>query len=181
MIRHIDKGWLPQVQKSPSPFFNERPDVEIDMLIIHNISLPCGAFGTPYIHDLFMGCLDCSCHDSFTDLIGLQVSTHFFIDRSGCVTQYVATDKRAWHAGASVFQDRQNINDCSIGIELEGTDKQEYTDRQYASLIDITEQLMQEYPITSEYIVGHCDIAPDRKTDPGPYFDWQRYLSSIRS
>lgn len=172
-------GWLSGVRKEISPFYNDRPDVPVDMLVIHNISLPCGQYGTPFIFDLFNGCLDCSAHESFSDLAGMQVSAHFFIDRCGCVTQFVSTDKRAWHAGVSEFNGRKNINDCSIGIELEGTDDTPFTDAQYASLADLTNRLMQEYPISYGNIVGHSDVAPGRKTDPGKYFDWDRYFLEL--
>jgi len=173
------QGWLSNIRKRQSPFFSDRPDVPVDMLVIHNISLPCGHFGTPYVSDLFMGCLDCAEHESFSDLTGLEVSAHFFIDRHGRVTQFVATEKRAWHAGVSEFKGRENINDCSIGVELEGTDDIDYTDEQYQSLIDLTVSLMKEYPITCGQIVGHCDVSPGRKTDPGSSFDWDRYISAV--
>ena len=172
-------GWVYGVRHVPSPYFNDRPVVNIDMLVIHNISLPCGQFGTPYVLDLFAGCLDCSVDDSFADLENLQVSSHFFISRVGEITQFVPLDKRAWHAGVSCYQGRENINDCSIGIELEGTDDLPYTDEQYSALVSLTNQLMCEYPINSSNIVGHSDIAPERKTDPGKAFDWYRYLSAI--
>ena len=181
MSNIFNQGWLLSSQKCSSPFFNDRPEILIDMLVIHNISLPCGHFGTPYVSDLFLGCLDCAEHESFSDLIGLQVSPHFFIDRHGCVKQFVATDKRAWHAGVSEFRGRDNINDCSIGIELEGTDVTNYTDEQYHALIELTKNLMKEYPIKSDHIVGHNDVAPGRKTDPGSSFDWKRYISAVEA
>ncbi len=164
-----------------SPHWNERPDPEdISLLVIHNISLPAGQFGTGYIDDLFMGCLDCQLHPSFDLLEGLRVSAHCVIDRQGEISQYVPFAKRAWHAGQSCFEGRDNCNDFAIGIELEGTDELPYTDAQYSALAQLTEMIRLRYPrITKQRIVGHSDIAPDRKTDPGPAFDWARYRAML--
>ncbi|EWH11868.1 N-acetyl-anhydromuranmyl-L-alanine amidase [Catenovulum agarivorans DS-2] len=165
----------------PSKFFNTRPDnIDIDLLVIHCISLPEGEYGLPYIEDLFLGCLDCNQHASFADLVGLEVSAHFFIKRNGEIIQFVPMDLRAWHAGVSKFDGRSNCNDFSIGIELEGTDKSEFTQLQYQALVKTTGQIMRLYPkITPERIVGHSDIAPGRKTDPGIGFNWGHYKQQL--
>ena len=159
----------------PSPNFNERPtDSDIALLVIHNISLPPGQFGTPFVADLFLNQLDLQADPWFKEhLQGLTVSAHFFIDRDGHVTQYVSCDARAWHAGVSQHAGREQCNDFSIGIELEGTDTLAYTTEQYTALAALTACLRARYPLTA--VRGHCDIAPGRKTDPGPAFDWVRY------
>lgn len=180
LSRYFPEGWYVKAKKKPSPFYNERPTMEVSVLVIHNISLPAGKFGTPYVQDLFMGCLDCSAHESFADLRNVEVSAHFFISRGGKLTQFVATDKRAWHAGVSSYKGRENVNDFSLGIELEGTDDIPYTNKQYETLKKLTKHIMAEYAVTLESIVGHCDIAPARKTDPGASFDWDRYRQSLR-
>jgi AmpD protein len=169
-------------EQRPSPYWNLRPQgTEISLLVIHCISLPAGQFGTGYIDDLFMGVLDSSADDSFADLAGVRVSAHCVIFRNGKIRQYVPFQHRAWHAGVSEFNGRENCNDFSIGIELEGTEYQPYTDAQYQSLVLLTRQLMQQFPaITPERIVGHQQIAPGRKTDPGPSFDWNRYQSALK-
>lgn len=162
---------------------DERPaETDISLLVIHNISLPAGQFATPYVDDLFMGCIDCNAEPSFADLRGLRVSAHCFIKRTGEVIQYVPFLKRAWHAGLSSFEGRSQCNDFSIGIELEGTDITPYTQAQYNALHSITRLLIKTYPaITPARIVGHCDIAPGRKTDPGESFDWQYFLAALKS
>lgn len=174
-------GWLANANKIPSPNFNQRPDPsEISLLVIHNISLPAGNFGGPYVQQLFTNCLDCSAHPSFADLQGLTVSAHLFIDRLGGITQFVSFNDRAWHAGVSQFDGRENCNDFSIGIELEGSDDCAYSEAQYRELLAVTESLQSYYPaITAARIVGHCDIAPDRKTDPGAAFDWTYYKNAL--
>jgi AmpD protein len=177
LFRH---GWYEKARHVASPFFNERPDTPITVLVIHNISLPARQFGTPYVDALFTGKLDCHAHESFADLRGVEVSAHFFINRQGELTQYVAVDKRAWHAGLSRFDGRDNVNDFSIGIELEGTDDIPYTDSQYQTLCELTLELMRHYPVTPDRIVGHSDVAPGRKTDPGGSFDWQRFLQLLK-
>lgn len=165
----------------PSPFFNERPEgSDIFLLVIHHISLPAGNFEGDYVRDLFTGDLDTDADPSFSMLKGLEVSAHCFVRRNGRIIQFVPFDKRAWHAGRSIFQGRENCNDFSIGIELEGTGEISYTDEQYKALAELTRVIMQTYPqITKKGITGHENIAPDRKTDPGPSFDWKRYLKSI--
>lgn len=175
-------GWLNQADIHRSPHFNQRPTGEVSLLVIHNISLPAGCFGLPYIDDLFLGCLDTTAHESFGDLEGLRVSAHFLIRRDGEIVQYVSCDDRAWHAGVSQFNGRENCNDFAIGIELEGTDTEAYTEQQYTELKKLTLALMATYPMISEdNIVGHCDIAPGRKTDPGESFDWARFKQDLQT
>ena len=174
------RSYLQQYRQCPSAFYNQRPSDNVDMLVIHNISLPAGQFGTPHVEQLFTGCIDCDAHDSFHDLKGLEVSSHFFIARTGNVTQFVAMDKRAWHAGVSCFEGRDGCNDFSIGIELEGTDVDAYEDAQYESLVSLAAEIINAYPaITLSRIVGHSDIAPGRKTDPGEAFDWHRFKQAL--
>ncbi|RBW47453.1 1,6-anhydro-N-acetylmuramyl-L-alanine amidase AmpD [Psychromonas sp. B3M02] len=175
-------GLLQDAEFIESPFFNERPDnTDISLLVIHCISLPEGQFGTEHVKNLFTGELDCKAHPSFSCLEGLEVSAHCVIRRDGKVEQYVPFDKRAWHAGVSSFDGVDGCNDFSIGIELEGTDCTSYTEAQYRSLAQVTEQIQQKYPlITQERIVAHSDIAPGRKTDPGSEFDWQYYFKLLK-
>lgn len=175
-----ENGWLNNVEITPSPNCNDRPTEEVSLLVIHNISLPPGQFGSRDIEDFFLNQLDCSAHPFFAEIKDLAVSAHFLIKRTGVITQFVPVDKRAWHAGVSCFQEREGCNDFSIGIELEGTDIDPYTDEQYAALTDLTQALRKRYPaITLDRIVGHNDIAPDRKTDPGPAFDWNRFKRGL--
>ena len=177
----LEQGWIAEARKVPSPHFNERPDNETpSLLVIHNISLPPGEFGGPWIDRLFTGTLPPDAHPYFAEIYQLRVAAHCLIRRDGEIVQYVPFDKRAWHAGASCFGDRENCNDFSIGIELEGTDTLPYTDAQYQQLSVLTRLLMAHYPLTPARITGHCDIAPQRKTDPGPAFDWQRYRTQIK-
>ncbi len=166
-----------------SPNCDPRPEgAPIDLLVIHNISLPPGEFGGEHITALFTNCLDPTAHPYFTGICGLRVSAHALIRRDGQVIQYVPFHKRAWHAGVSCFEDRTACNDFSIGIELEGTDTAPYSEAQYTRLIELTAALMLAYPgITPRRITGHEHIAPGRKTDPGPAFDWSRYLGGIKS
>lgn len=173
--------WLDDAIICPSSHFNHRPNPkDISLLVIHNISLPPGQFGGDYIDDLFLGRLDCCADPYFGQLEGLRVSAHCMINRRGDVTQYVSFAERAWHAGLSVFEGRDNCNDYAIGIELEGTDNTAYTDQQYIALARLTKRLQQTFPlITRQRIVGHCDIAPIRKTDPGEAFDWSRYFAML--
>lgn len=172
---------LVSARQLASPNFSLRPDNEhISLLVIHNISLPPGEFGGPYIDDLFCNRLDCNAHPYFDDLRDLKVSSHLLINRAGQVTQYVPFHLKAHHAGVSSFAGREQCNDFSIGIELEGIDDQAFTAEQYVSLGQVTRQLMLAYPdITPDRITGHSDIAPGRKTDPGPCFDWQRYRALL--
>lgn len=169
-------GLLMDILYVPSPNCDERPvDTEISLIVVHGISLPPGKFGGPYIEQLFTNRLDSSAHPFFASIKGLEVSAHILIRRDGEVIQFVPFRRRAWHAGKSSFQDRKRCNDFSIGIELEGTDTEPYTEAQYSQLADLIECLMRNYPaITPEHITGHSDIAPKRKTDPGPAFDWAK-------
>lgn len=172
------QGWCKQAQILLSPNFTERPaDTQVDLLVIHNMSLPEADFSGDYILDLFQNQLDCDAHPSFADLRGLEVSSHFVIRRDGQLFQFVSCLARAWHAGLSSFQGREKCNDYSIGIELEGCDTCPFTDAQYASLSLLTLSLLQHFPI--QHIVGHNEIAPGRKTDPGPFFEWPRFQQSI--
>ena len=173
--------WLDAVKHTPSPNFDARPtDCSIDLLVIHNISLPPGVFEGDDVEAFFLNQLDHSKHPFFEEIRELKVSSHLFIRRDGSAQQFVDLDNRAWHAGQSTWQGKERCNDFSIGIELEGTDDQTFTDAQYKTLIQLTLQIQQQYPdITNDRIVGHSDIAPDRKTDPGPHFDWSRYRQGL--
>lgn len=175
----IDSGWLHAATRCPSPNYNKRPANTIDLLVIHNISLPAGEFGGCYIDDLFLNQLDFDAHPSFFELRELKVSSHLLIRRAGTITQYVAFDQRAWHAGVSYYGERANCNDFSIGIELEGDDNTPYTDEQYRVLSEVASVLIRQYSISPRDIVGHCDIAPKRKTDPGPSFDWEYFQKTL--
>ena len=177
MALQIVNGWLKNGTRTASPNADERPDVaDISLLVIHNISLPPGQFGGPHIGKFFCNQLNQEEHPYFAEICHLEVSAHLLIDRHGNVTQFVPFHRRAWHAGVSNFQGRERCNDFSIGIELEGADDIPYTGEQYRQLTDITCAICAEYPmITPERIVGHSDIAPGRKTDPGSTFDWSFY------
>jgi N-acetyl-anhydromuramoyl-L-alanine amidase len=162
----------------PSPHCDERPEGEaVSLLVIHNISLPPGEFGGPYIDDLILGRLDPQAHPYFREIAGLRVSSHFLIRRDGELVQYVPCELRAWHAGASQWKGRERCNDFSIGIELEGADDVPFAEPQYATLAALTRALFERYGELD--IAGHSDIAPDRKTDPGPFFDWPRFRASL--
>jgi AmpD protein len=185
MIKHtpgIIDGWFIEAEQCLSPNFNQRPEnTKINLLVIHNISLPPGEFGGGYVQQFFQNKLDTCLHPYFETIAKLKVSAHLFIERDGKVTQFVPFDARAWHAGSSSFAGVANCNDYSIGIELEGTDDIPYTDAQYVALEKVSRQLLLTYPkLTLERITGHSDIAPGRKTDPGPSFDWQRYRNALR-
>ncbi|MFP5439899.1 MAG: 1,6-anhydro-N-acetylmuramyl-L-alanine amidase AmpD [Gammaproteobacteria bacterium] len=174
-------GWVRHAQRVPSPNHNARPaGTEVSLLVIHNISLPPGKFGGSWIADLFCNRLDHDAHPFFATLRGLEVSAHFLVRRDGSLVQFVSIDERAWHAGKSSFDGRENCNDFSIGIELEGTDDRPFTQRQYRRLVALSVLLLRACPgITPERVVGHSDIAPGRKTDPGPCFDWPRYRAAL--
>lgn len=176
-------GWMPGILHTPSPNFDERPEaVEISLLVIHNISLPPGVFQGSAIEDFFLNRLNPAAHPYFAQIADMRVSAHLLVRRDGSVQQFVGLDKRAWHAGLSNFCGRERCNDFSIGIELEGSDELAFDDRQYQALADLTRALRARHPaITPDRIVGHSDIAPGRKTDPGPFFDWPRYLGGIVS
>ena len=167
-------GTVRAAAQVPSPNSDERPEgVAITLLVVHNISLPPGRFGGPGIAALFTNRLDASAHPYFATVAALRVSAHFLIGRDGALTQFVSCARRAWHAGASSWRGRDQCNDFSIGIELEGTDDVPYDAAQYTVLARLTRALRRRYPIVD--IVGHSEIAPGRKTDPGPAFDWARY------
>ncbi|UJF20099.1 1,6-anhydro-N-acetylmuramyl-L-alanine amidase AmpD [Vibrio sp. SS-MA-C1-2] len=175
-----DQHWLVGVTKRESPFYDQRPNEEISLLVIHNISLPPGEFGGPYIEDLFLGTLDTKQHPFFSILEGLEVSAHCLIRRDGEVIQFVPFNGRAWHAGKSSFAGQQRCNDFAIGIELEGTDTTAYTEIQYQVLQHLANKLVKKYPkITKERMTGHQFIAADRKTDPGLIFDWSKLKYQI--
>ena len=180
----IDQGWLQAAKYCPSPNFNQRPvgaEGEISLLVIHNISLPPGQFGGGYVQKFFTNQLPIHEHEYFQDIQHLQVSSHLLIERTGVVTQFVSFLDRAWHAGVSCYQGRSQCNDYSIGIELEGTDNMPYSTAQYERLQQVIQVLMRSYPkLTMGRITGHEFIAPQRKTDPGPAFDWQRLFVSLR-
>jgi N-acetyl-anhydromuramoyl-L-alanine amidase len=171
---HLDgAGWLSGARAVASPNCDSRPeDMDICLVVIHNISLPPGEFGGPGVEQLFTNRLDPMAHPYYAGLRDLKVSAHFFIRRDGELVQFVPCGMRAWHAGASTWQGRARCNDFSIGIELEGTDDIPFTDRQYAVLNEVLGVLRRAYPIQG--VTGHSDIAPGRKTDPGPCFDWSR-------
>ena len=180
---HLDRstGWFTDVTQCPSPNCNSRPDgAAVSLLVIHNISLPPGEFGSGKVQQFFQNALDPHEHPFFESIRTLKVSAHLFIERTGAVTQFVSLHDRAWHAGVSSFEGREGCNDFSIGIELEGTDTLPYTDAQYAALGTLTQAIRRLWPaITPQRIQGHADIAPTRKTDPGPAFDWMRYRNDL--
>lgn len=176
-------GWLASARRCPSPNYNDRPPATaISLLVVHNISLPPGQFGTGCVEAFFCNQLALDDHPYFTQIADLRVSSHLLIDREGQLVQFVPLTRRAWHAGASEFEGRTDCNDFSIGIELEGTDHQAYTRRQYQTLARVARLLMEAYPaLTQERITGHSDIAPGRKTDPGPAFEWDYFRSLLSS
>lgn len=166
-------GWLAGVHQLPSPNFGPRPTgAHIDLLVVHSISLPPGQYGTGCVQQLFTNQLDWDAHPYFQGIRGLEVSSHFFIERSGQVWQFVSADARAWHAGASRWRGRENCNDDSIGVELEGLEGLSFEDAQYQALQQLCEAIASHYPL--HHVAGHEHIAPGRKQDPGPGFDWPR-------
>ena len=165
-------GWWSRALRIDSPNFGERPiHAQIDLLVIHSISLPPGVYGGPEIEALFTNQLDSGAHPYFAQIRDIQVSSHFVIRRDGGLLQFVSCDKRAWHAGASHYRGRENCNDDSIGIELEGLEGELFESAQYDTLFVLCTELVNNYPIA--HIAGHEDIAPGRKLDPGAGFDWQ--------
>ena len=177
----IEKGWLSKIEHYPSPHFSARESgQDISLLVVHNISLPPGQFGGDYITDLFLGKLDPTQDPYFKSICQLQVSAHCLIRRDGQIIQYVSFDDKAWHAGVSSFEGRDKCNDFSIGIELEGTDIEPYTEAQYQQLVCLVQTLQESYPlIVHNQLVGHCDIAPGRKTDPGQAFNWSYFKALL--
>ncbi|MES0372331.1 MAG: 1,6-anhydro-N-acetylmuramyl-L-alanine amidase AmpD [Mariprofundaceae bacterium] len=173
------------MKRLPSPHFNERPDSSaVDLIVLHAISLPPGEFESNHIADFFMGKLDCNQHPDFSGLEGVRVSAHFVVDRKGKIIQFVPISRRAWHAGKSSWEGRDNCNDYSIGIEMIGDEKAPFTQLQYRETARLCRVLMQQFSLLSrERIVGHQDVAPGRKWDPGRQWEWakfQRSFSRIR-
>ncbi|MEM7209436.1 MAG: 1,6-anhydro-N-acetylmuramyl-L-alanine amidase AmpD [Pseudomonadota bacterium] len=172
----IERGLLDIARQCNSPNADERPDGEISLIVVHNISLPPGQFGGAHIDALFTNTLDPTQHAFFAEICELRVSAHVLIRRDGELVQYVPFEKRAWHAGVSHYAGRERCNDFSVGIELEGTDHVPFEESQYQTLASVVATLINTYPtITCERIVGHSDIAPGRKTDPGPAFNWAHF------
>ena len=177
----VNTGLLIAVKQVLSPFFDERPaGVAPDLVVLHGISLPPGEFGGPWVARLFTGNLPAEAHPEFRERAGMKVSAHLLIRRDGELVQFVSFNDRAWHAGKSSWQGREACNDYSIGIECEGTDDVPYEEAQYAALRRLLPMLLEAYPgITPGRIVGHSDVAPGRKTDPGSSFDWSRLPAAI--
>lgn len=182
---HVDSvsGLIRPAVQRPSPNQDERPDGSVpEMIVIHSISLPPGSFGGPEIEQLFANRLDWDAHPYFQEIRGMQVSSHLLIRRDGSLLQFVPLQRRAWHAGESRFRGKDRCNDFSLGIELEGTDDENYTDRQYQTLAPVIHAIFDAYPaLSARSIAGHCDISPGRKTDPGPAFDWLRLYDGLAS
>lgn len=181
----INNGWLRHARQVVSPNCNARPDDEISLLVVHSISLPPGEFGGVAIEQLFTNCLDPAGHPFFAAIHQLRVSAHVLVRRDGECVQFVPFEQRAWHAGRSRWQDggrwRDSLNDFSIGIELEGDEVSPYTELQYTALCRVTRQLLAHYPqMTAQRIVGHAHVAPLRKNDPGPAFDWAYFHQQLR-
>jgi N-acetyl-anhydromuramoyl-L-alanine amidase len=174
-------GLLPGVRQVLSPHFDSRSSGTLpELIVVHSISLPPAEYGGPWIDRLFTGGLPPDVHPYFRDIAGRRVSAHALIRRDGEIVQYVPFGERAWHAGPSEYRGRSACNDFSIGIELEGMDDSTFEDAQYTSLVALTAALLAAYPsLKAEHIAGHSDIAPGRKTDPGPYFDWQRFRKEL--
>lgn len=178
---NISQHWLSDIPHIASPNFDQRPDPsDISLVVIHCISLPPGEFGKNYIDQLFCNQLNGEEHPYFKDIYQLKVSAHVLIKRDGTPVQYVPFNHRAWHAGQSNYEGRTRCNDFSIGIELEGTEHESYTDQQYLSLTQVINTLLSHYPaLSKQHITGHSNIAPGRKTDPGPSFDWRRLFDLL--
>jgi N-acetyl-anhydromuramoyl-L-alanine amidase len=179
----LESGLLRGARQIASPNFDSRPaGVETDLIVVHGISLPPGDFGGPWIDRLFTNTLPPHEHPYFAEVAPLRVSSHLVLDRDGEVTQYVRFTDRAWHAGKSIYKDREACNDYSVGVELEGTDTVPYAAAQYGALAEVVAALVAAYPrLSPQRLVGHSDIAPGRKTDPGPAFDWPRARRLIAS
>ncbi|HEC13230.1 MAG TPA: 1,6-anhydro-N-acetylmuramyl-L-alanine amidase AmpD [Acidiferrobacteraceae bacterium] len=177
----VKTGLVEAVRFVKSPNADDRPQgVEVDLLVIHAISLPPGEFGGEDIEALFCNRLDPNAHPYYAGIYQLRVSAHFLIRRDGELLQFVPVQRRAWHAGESSFQGRNRVNDFSIGVELEGSDDTAFADAQYDNLLILTRALMMRFPVLGPgRITGHADVAPGRKTDPGPYFQWQRFRDGL--
>ncbi len=171
-----DGAWLTDARRVLSPNCDDRPlNCDISLIIVHGISLPPGEYGGHWIDDFFTNRLDASVHPYFAEIQHLRVSSHLLIRRDGELVQYVPFTRRAWHAGKSCYRTRHACNDFAIGIELEGQDEEPYEDLQYRQLAALIQVLRQRFPtIRGTDVVGHSDVAPGRKTDPGPAFDWRR-------
>ena len=179
-LRFTEDGLIEGVRYVASPNCDERPaGCAVDLIVLHAISLPPGVYGGAAIEALFTNRLDCGAHPAYAALVGLKVSAHFLIRRDGKLVQFVPCARRAWHAGVSRWKGRVRCNDFSIGIELEGTDHSPFEDAQYQVLARLTRALQRRYPVAD--IAGHSDVAPGRKTDPGPLFDWARYRSMLEA
>lgn len=176
-------GRVTMARWCPSPNFGPRPDnARISLLVVHNISLPPGKFGGDAIERFFCNQLDAAEHPYFQTIAGMRVSSHLLVRRDGLPVQFVSLLDRAWHAGRSCFRGEEECNDFSIGIELEGADDIPYTAAQYQTLVELSQQIIAAWPeITPDRITGHSDIAPGRKTDPGPAFDWSHYRKMLDS
>ena len=174
-------GWVEGTSRLLSPNYDHRPNGQLpEVLVIHAISLPPGDYTGDAVARFFLNQLDSGAHPYFDEISNLKVSAHFFIRRDGQIIQFVPVSHRAWHAGKSEHRGRSNVNDFSLGVELEGTDTDAFTALQYETLSVLTRVLTTSFPaITPENIVGHSDVAPGRKTDPGPGFDWARYCRMI--
>ena len=176
----LEKGWLDKANRCPSPNYDVRSNEEIDLIVIHSISLPPGIFGNSFVEDFFQNKLDNSKDKYFQEIKDLRVSSHVLIKRSGEIIQFVPFNKKAWHAGLSSFKNEENCNEFSIGIELEGYHTEKYTKNQYESLVEVSKALINNYrDLNKDNIVGHSDISPDRKKDPGKYFEWSYYLGRL--
>jgi len=171
-------GWYGEAEHLPSPNFGPRPaGAQVDLVVLHSISLPPGRYGGDEVQRLFTNRLDWNAHPYFQQIRGIEVSAHFFVRRTGELWQFVSCDARAWHAGASAWRGRDNCNDDSIGIELEGLEGERFEDAQYATLARLCPALASRYPL--QFIAGHEHVAPGRKQDPGPGFDWQRLRQAL--
>jgi N-acetyl-anhydromuramoyl-L-alanine amidase len=173
--------FLPGTRIVPSPNRDARPEgVAPEIIVVHAISLPQGIYGGPDIERFFTNALDPAGHPFYREIHDLRVSAHFLVRRDGEIVQFVPVSQRAWHAGRSWCEGRDRVNDFSIGIELEGCDDEPFAPPQYDALVRLTRELMQRYPgIRKDRIYAHSDVAPGRKTDPGPFFDWKRYLAQL--
>ena len=178
LVEPWQAGWCPWARRVESPNFGERPiDCDIDLVIVHSISLPPGIYGGDEVEALFTNRLNWDAHPFFAQIRGLEVSAHFYVRRCGAVVQFVSCERRAWHAGASCWLGRENCNDVSIGIELEGLEGQAFEPAQYAVLSQLLRELAGAYPL--RWVVGHEHVAPGRKQDPGPGFDWKRVSADV--
>ncbi|WP_268248170.1 1,6-anhydro-N-acetylmuramyl-L-alanine amidase AmpD [Paludibacterium paludis] len=173
----LPSGWIAEARQVVSPNCNERPQRGVDLLVVHNISLPPYQYGGDDVEKLFTNCLDPSGHPFYESLRELRVSAHFFVRRDGELVQFVPVGRRAWHAGVSSWRGRDGCNDFSVGVEMEGCDFEPFSDAQYRTLIALARCLMRDQPLAG--MTGHEDIAPNRKTDPGPWFDWERVRRAV--